>query len=95
MRLKSIDTPSQRQSLQSKVRSLDPIGVSTLLTAVCCLLLVLQKGGADWRWSSGKVIGLIVTSILLFAFFGVVQNKLGERGTIPLRLLKDRTVIYG
>lgn len=74
---------------------MDPLGITILLGAVCSLLLVLQKGGTDWHWSSGKVIGLLLTSIILFAVFGVVQWKLGERATIPLRLLKDRTVLTG
>ena len=74
---------------------MDPLGIIILLGAVCSLLLVLQKGGTDWRWNSGKVIGLLLTSITLSVVFGVVQWKLGERATVPLRLLKDRTVLTG
>lgn len=74
---------------------MDPLGITLLLGAVCSLLLVLQEGGTGWRWSSAKVIGLLITSFTLFALFGVMQWKLGERATIPLRLLRDRTVLTG
>jgi len=94
-KLRSIDTPSQRLDLRTKLHSMDPLGILFLLGAVCSLLLVLKQGGNAWHWKSGKVIGLLVTFVTLFALFGAVQWKLGERATIPLRLLRDRTVLSG
>lgn len=95
MRLRDIDNPCQKQGFQTKLRAMDPFGVIILLGAVCSLLLVLQKGGTSWRWNSGGIIGLLLASVALFSLFGLVQWKLKEKATIPLRLLKDRTVLTG
>ena len=82
-------------AFSDKAKSMDPIGVLLLLGAVCCLLLVLQEGGTSWPWKTGKTIGLLVVSIVLLVVFGLVQSALGDRATVPLRILKDRTVLAG
>ena len=74
---------------------MDPLGVLLLLGAVCSLFLVLQQGGNAWPWRSAKSIGLLFSFAILLALFGIVQWKLGENATIPLRHLKDRTVLMG
>lgn len=74
---------------------MDPHGVLLLLGAVCSLFLVLQQGGNAWPWRSAKIIGLLFSFAVLLALFATVQWKLGKNATIPLRHLKDRTVLMG
>lgn len=74
---------------------MDPLGVLLLLAAVCSLFLVLQQGGNAWPWRSAKTIGLLFSFAILLVLFATVQWKLGENATIPLRHLKDRTVLMG
>ena len=78
-----------------KLRSMDPLGLLLLLGAVCSLFLVLQQGGNAWPWKSPKVIGLLFCFTSLLILFGIVQWKLDKVATVPLRLLKDRTVLTG
>ena len=66
-----------------------------MLASVCCLFFALQEGSAQVPWSSSKPIGLFVGFGLLMLLFGAWQWKAGENATIPLRYLKDRTVIWG
>lgn len=82
-------------SLRNKLHSLDPMGIGLLLGAVCCLLLVLQQGGTLWPWNSAKIIGLLAGFSILSIAFGFVQRRLGERATISVRILRDRTVLSG
>ena len=87
---------SQRKtSIQHRLRSLDLPRITLIIAAVCCLLLALHWGGTSFSWSSSRVIGLFVGFALLTIAFGFVQWKRGERATIPLRLLRQRSVFMG
>ena len=94
-KIQNFETSSQRQHIRTKLYSMDPLGIVLLLGAVCSLFLVLQQGGTAWPWRSGKIIGLLFSFAALLVAFGILQWKLGERATIPLRLLRDRTVLSG
>lgn len=63
--------------------------------AICCLLLALQWGGQTRPWNSSTIIGLLVGFGLLSCVFGYLQWKLGERATIPLRVLRQRSILTG
>ncbi len=95
LKIRSTDTSSRNLKASTKFYDLDPLGVLLLLGAVCSLFVVLQQGGVIWPWTSAKVIGLLFVFAILLALFGIVQWKVGERATIPLRLLKNRTVLTG
>ena len=82
-------------SLRAKLDYLDPFGIAFIFGAVCCLLLALQWGGIQYAWNSSRVVGLLVGFVLLFAIFCAIQYKLGERATIPPRLLIHRTILFG
>ncbi len=93
--LSRVDTTNKSMKLRRKLSSMDPVGILLLLGAVCSLLIVLQQGGNAWPWGSGKVIGLLFVFAVLSALFGIVQWKVGDEATVPLRLLKDRTILMG
>jgi len=94
-KLQSTNTSMRTLSLGDKLQRMDPVGIILLLGAVSCLLLILQQGGNAWAWNSANVIGLLVAFIVLCMMFGAWQWKLGETATIPLRLLRNRTVLTG
>ncbi|KAH7387003.1 hypothetical protein DE146DRAFT_635767 [Phaeosphaeria sp. MPI-PUGE-AT-0046c] len=81
-------------TLKARVMQLDPLGAILLLTSVVCLLLALQWGGQAHPWKSATIIGLLVGSGLLFILFGFMQWKMGENATIPLRVLKQRSILF-
>lgn len=58
-----------------------------------CLLLALQWGGSTYPWKSSKIIGLFVGFGLLASIFIFSQIKLGDRGTLPPRLFRNRNVL--
>ena len=45
-----------------------------------------------WAWSSSRIIGLLVGFFAITAAFFVLQGFLGERSSISLRLMRDRSV---
>lgn len=46
-------------------------------------------------WGSSTIIGLFVGAGLLAAVFGYLQVRLGDRATIPIRILKQRSILTG
>ncbi|KUJ10943.1 MFS general substrate transporter [Mollisia scopiformis] len=78
-----------------RVKELDPLGASLLISAICCLFLALQWGGQSLPWNSSKVIGLFAGFGVLIALFCFTQVILGEDATIPIRVLKQRSILCG
>jgi fatty acid desaturase len=70
-------------------------GAALLIAAVCCLLLALQWGGTVSPWKSSRIIGLFVGFGLLFSVFGILQWKLEDDATTPLRILRQRSIYMG
>lgn len=86
--------PPIPQSLTVKQRLLhmDWAGAVLLLGSMVCLLIALQQGGLAWAWSSSQIIGLLVGFFAITAAFFVLQGFLGERSSISLRLMRNRSL---
>ncbi|KAH7342758.1 major facilitator superfamily domain-containing protein [Rhexocercosporidium sp. MPI-PUGE-AT-0058] len=80
-------------SFKARILKLDLIGASILVPAVICLLLALQWGGSTYPWKNSRIIGLFVGFGLLTILFIYTQIRLGDRGTLPPRLFKNRNVV--
>ncbi|CAG8953636.1 hypothetical protein HYFRA_00010095 [Hymenoscyphus fraxineus] len=93
--LKGVDQSTRAIPFRTKLTKLDFPGVVLIIASVCCLFLALQEGGVTVPWNSSRPIGLFIGFGLLFIIFGLWQWKAGENATIPLRYLKDRTVLWG
>ncbi|KAL8857059.1 MAG: hypothetical protein Q9178_006351 [Gyalolechia marmorata] len=84
----------KQASIGFKARSkqFDPVGTTLFIPAIVCLLLALQWGGSLYAWSNGRVIALfVICGVLLIAFI-TVQFIQGENATIPIRIVKQRSV---
>ena len=74
---------------------MDIVGTVLFMGAICCLVLALQWGGQIMPWRSANVIGLLVGFGMLTLLFGFVQRKRGEDALIPLRVLRQRSILVG
>ena len=74
---------------------MDVLGTILFLGAVCCLIFALQQGGQTVPWNSPTIIGLFVGFGILFLAFGFVQWTRGENALIPLRVLRQRSILMG
>lgn len=81
--------------IKEKLERLDFAGIILIIGVVCCLVLALHWGGESMPWSSARVIGLFVGAGLLLLVFGFVQWKKGGSATIPLRVLRQRSIFMG
>jgi hypothetical protein len=84
---------SNEQSIIERIQQLDLIGASIVIPAIVCLLLALQWGGSMYPWNDSRIIGLFVGFGCLSGVFVFTQIKLGERATVPPRILTQRTVL--
>lgn len=79
-------------TVKEKIRQIDIAGAFLLICAIVCLLLALQWGGSTYPWSNSKVWGCLLGFGLIIICFIVLQFVLGDRATMPPRVLKQRTV---
>ena len=93
--LKASENENRKKPLKQKLEHMDFGGCLTLIGAVCCLLLALQWGGQTMPWSSSHIWGLFIGFALLLSIFSVLQWRLGEKATIPLRILRQRSILAG
>ncbi len=81
--------------VRKQIEQLDPIGTSLILPGMVCLLLALQWGGSTYTWSNGRVIALLVLFPILIGGFIAVQIWKQDLGTVPPRIVKQRSILAG
>ncbi|KAH8698979.1 major facilitator superfamily domain-containing protein [Talaromyces proteolyticus] len=92
LRLPSKPNPFKDQGVLSLLWNLDPVGFILFVPSIICLLFTLQWGGTTYAWNSGPIIALfVVFGVTLLAFIAS-QAWLGEGGTVPPRIAKQRTI---
>ncbi|KAJ5888533.1 hypothetical protein N7495_008574 [Penicillium taxi] len=88
-------TVSSKESWITKLRSFDWIGLLLWVPFAVCILLVLQFGGVTYTWKSPQLIALYILSVVFLLSFIYSQIRLGEKATVPPRLMKQRSMIWG
>jgi EmrB/QacA subfamily drug resistance transporter len=63
----------------------DYLGAGVLSLAVTSLILMLTWGGVNYAWGSATIIGLGVGSLILFALFVTIEQRV-EEPIVPLHL---------
>ncbi|KAH8201062.1 hypothetical protein TruAng_004758 [Truncatella angustata] len=66
-----------------------------LTGSLTCLFMVLSWAGINYEWSSATIIGLLVTFAVGFFIFVFVEYRRGNEGTLPARIVKQRSVAAG
>ncbi|KAK9477924.1 efflux pump antibiotic resistance protein [Lipomyces japonicus] len=87
--------PSPAKSLRDRLGQLDFFGILCLFPSIICLLLALQWGGSKYSWANARIIVLFILFGLLFVGFVAVQIWKKETATVPLRIIKNRSIVAG
>ncbi|KAK4691486.1 MFS transporter, DHA2 family, glioxin efflux transporter, partial [Lecanoromycetidae sp. Uapishka_2] len=83
--------------LKKRFAEIDCLGAIVIIGAFVSGVMAINFGGVVYAWNSGRIIGLFVTSGVLFILFGLQQtftvltNK--ERRIFPIEFLKSRTML--
>jgi len=82
------------RTILDRLKDLDYIGPFLYIPGIVLLLLAVT----EYPWNDGNdghIIGLFAAGGALIALWIYSQHRLGERATIPLRILTQRTVFWG
>ncbi|KAI4273548.1 MAG: hypothetical protein L6R38_006318 [Xanthoria sp. 2 TBL-2021] len=93
-----VDIPSPEGAATTrmeKVKQLDPLGNLVFLPAMVCLLLAIQWGGSKYNWSDGRIVALLVLFGVLIVTWFWTQIHAKENATLPLHILRQRSVAAG
>jgi hypothetical protein len=82
-----------KMTFMQRFKEMDPLGALFLIGAIVCLLLALQWGGLERSWTSSTVWGCLLGFVLLLTVFVLIQRRMGEKATIPGRVLKQRSIM--
>jgi MFS family permease len=89
-----IDSPKRDGlTIRQQIQRLDPVGIVFFVPSIVCLVLALQWGGTTYSWSSGRIIGLLVTFAVLLLIFFVVETLTPETAMAPPRVILNRSVL--
>ncbi|KAI9660436.1 MAG: hypothetical protein M1821_009786 [Bathelium mastoideum] len=86
---------TQKTDWRTTLSRLDLGGTALLLPAIVSLLLALQWGGTVYAWDNAKVIALLVLAALLLGCFFAYERWMGERASIPFRIINKKNVVFG
>lgn len=92
-----IKEPAEKfgRSWRSPLQEFDWVGFMLWVPTIVCLLLLLQFGGTEYGWGDRPMITLYVITAIGFISFVMSQKKLQERATVPPRIMKQRSIIFG
>lgn len=80
---------------KEKLHQLDLIGTLVFLPSLTCLFIALSWAGTKYPWTDPKILGLLVTFVVLLAIFAWDQHRKQDSATLPPRIIKRRSVIAG
>ena len=94
--LPSVD-PRPNVPTKKRFVELDFIGTLLAMGAFCSGVMALSFGGTTYAWNSGRIIGLFVTSGVLFILFGMQQVytvfTTEARRIFPVHFLRRRSLL--
>ena len=88
-----IPNPNYELSMLEKLKRIDLLGTALVVPSITCLLIGLQWGGIKYGWQNVRIIVLLVVFVCLAVGFAYLQYRLGEKATIPQRIVKKRSVL--
>ncbi|GAP87395.1 putative major facilitator superfamily transporter [Rosellinia necatrix] len=85
--------PHPPATLWQQVKRLDPLGTFFFIPSIVTLLIALQWGGSTYAWSNWRIIVLFGLFGILFIAFAAVQVFLPNTATVPVRVIRRRSIL--
>ncbi|CAK7243483.1 MAG: hypothetical protein STHCBS139747_005008 [Sporothrix thermara] len=88
-------TKPRRRAFAAVVQRFDLVGTVLIVPSIISLLLALQWAGSTYAWRSWRIIVLMVVFGLCFVAWLAVQLRAGDAATLPLRIVRNRSMAAG
>ncbi|KAG5948484.1 hypothetical protein E4U53_006259 [Claviceps sorghi] len=88
-----VDPKVEHATARQHIIRLDPLGTFLFVLSTVCLLLALQWGGSTYAWRDWRIIVLFIVCGLTGVGFAAVQIQFPDTATLPVRLIKQRTLL--
>ncbi|KAM0136962.1 hypothetical protein ACHAP3_004300 [Botrytis cinerea] len=75
-----------------KLQRMDPVGTLVFIPGIVSILLALQFGGNEYSWGDARNVVLFILGSILLTTFVTIQFKTGDNATVPIRIIKQRSV---
>ena len=82
-----LDNP--RTPLVAGLKSVDWIGVLTIMGGVICFLFGMESGGTTHPWDSAFTLCLIIFGLVIIVIFFINEWKFAKYPVIPIRIFRD------
>ncbi|VUC31555.1 unnamed protein product [Clonostachys rosea] len=89
------ETGGQNSRFKYFFSKLDVVGTVLLIPFMTCLILALQWGGTTLPWSNWRVILCLSIFGVTFLLWCYVQHSRGDLATLPVRIIKQRSIASG
>jgi MFS family permease len=90
-----VPNPDTALPLKEKLKRINLLDTLLVVPAITCFLMALQWGGAKYGWKDARIIVMFVIFGVLFSIFGYLQYRQGDNATVPLRIVKQRSILGG
>lgn len=89
--------PRPGVAMKKRLAEIDYVGTILIIGAYVSGVMAINFGGSTYPWGSGRIIGLFVTSGVLFILFGTQQGMAifttKDRRIFPVEFLKRRIML--
>ncbi len=92
--LAMVNNTLKRLPRHDRPHRLDVAGAALVAAASVSLMLMLSWGGERFPWSSWEILGLLATSLVLWALF-IVRQLTAEEPLVPRTVLRNGVVRSG
>lgn len=89
------NTENLKLPWKEKLKQMDLFGTALIVPCITCLLLALQWAGTTYGWGDVRIVLLFVIFTVLLGVFGWWQHRAGDKATLPIRILKMRSILAG
>ncbi len=95
VRIPSDSTTTKSHSVGDFISRFDLVGTLIFIPTIICLLLALQWGGVKYAWGEWRIVLLLTLFSVLLAAWMASQYLQGGKATVPLSMMKQRSLAGG
>ncbi|KAF9255011.1 Mfs1.2 [Marasmius fiardii PR-910] len=90
-----LDLPTPPGTVRSKLRKMDWIGNSLVISSTTIFVIGLSWAGVVYPWSSYRVLTMLILGFVLFVGFLIYEARFASNPIVPISILSNRSSVSG